>query len=387
MNSRKGTRYPGVQARESKKRRHNGRPDVCYTIDYRDAAGNRIRKDIGWASEGFSAAYAAKVRAQLILDSKTQALGVAPPAPQLTLMMAWERYKTDWLIANGKEWQHAQSMVHGHLAPIADTPLSKITAYELDQIMASMRRDGRSPQTVRHVIALVRRIMRRMRVWGLYDGPLPFDAITMPQPNNSRERYLTPDEARRLLEALRQRSETTWLMALISLMCGLRFGEVAALRHGDIRRKEGLIYIRESKNGKARHAVMPDAVCEALCALPAGGYDDLLFPGKDGGRRTAISDTFWRVVDSLGLNRDSKGAEIRDRRLRVVFHTLRHTYASWLAMQGEGEIALASLLGHSSTAMTRRYAHLMHDARRATGVKMERMLHAGPPDGDDGQDA
>ena len=89
MNSRKGTRYPGVQARESKKRRHNGRPDVCYTIDYRDAAGNRIRKDIGWASEGFSAAYAAKVRAQLILDSKTQALGVAPPAPQLTLMMAW----------------------------------------------------------------------------------------------------------------------------------------------------------------------------------------------------------------------------------------------------------------------------------------------------------
>lgn len=380
MSSRKGTRYPGVQARESKRRRHNGRPDVCYTIDYRDADGNRIRKDIGWASEGFSAAYAAQIRAQLILDNKTRALGVAPPAPQMTLLVAWERYKTDWLIANGKEWQHAQSMLQSYLAPIADMPLQKITAYDLDQIMGIMRKEGRSPQTIRHAIGLVRRIMRRMKVWRLYDGPLPFEGITLPQPNNSRERYLTPEEARHLLDALRLRSETTWLMALLSLMCGLRFGEVAALRYGDIRRQEGLIYIRESKNGQARHAVMPDVVLEALSVLPAGGYDELLFPGKDGGKRTAVSDTFWRVVDSLGLNRDSKGTEIRDRRLRVVFHTLRHTYASWLAMQGEGELALASLLGHSTTAMTRRYAHLMHDARRATGTKMQRMLHTEPPD-------
>lgn len=380
MSSRKGTRYPGVQARESTRRRHNGRPDVCYTIDYRDADGNRIRKDIGWASEGFTAAYAAKVRAQLILENKTRALGVTPPAPQMTLLMAWERYKTDWLLANGKEWQHAQGMLKSHLSSIADMPLQKITAYELDRIMGSMRKEGRSPQTIRHAIGLVRRIIRRMRIWGLYDGPLSFEGIKMPQPNNSRERYLTPEEARRLLDALRQRSETTWLMAMLSLMCGLRFGEVAALRHGDIRRKERLIYIRESKNGKARHAVMPDTVLEALSLLPTGGYDDLLFPGKDGSKRSAVSDTFWRVVDSLGLNRDSNGTEIRDRRLRVVFHTLRHTYASWLAMQGEGEIALASLLGHSSTAMTKRYAHLMHDARRATGAKMQKMLHAGPQD-------
>jgi len=63
----------------------------------------------------------------------------------------------------------------------------------------------------------------------------------------------------------------------------------------------------------------------------------------------------------------------------VVFHTLRHSYASWLAMSGERELALAELLGHSSTAMTKRYVHLMDNARRASADKISALFHSEPP--------
>ena len=82
------------------------------------------------------------------------------------------------------------------------------------------------------------------------------------------------------------------------------------------------------------------------------------------------SSSFDRAVAALGLNDG-----VDDRRQRVVFHTLRHTYASWLALSGERELAIADLLGHTTTAMTRRYAHLMDNARRGTAEKISALFH------------
>jgi hypothetical protein len=70
------------------------------SLDYRDTSGKRIRKDIGWASEGFTAALAAQVRAKLINEAKTAAaLGIVPEPIKMvpTLQEAWEFYKRDWL--------------------------------------------------------------------------------------------------------------------------------------------------------------------------------------------------------------------------------------------------------------------------------------------------
>jgi site-specific recombinase XerD len=61
-------------------------------------------------------------------------------------------------------------------------------------------------------------------------------------------------------------------------------------------------------------------------------------------------------VASLGLN---KG--ITDRRDKFVFHSLRHSFASWLVQAGQPLYTVARLLGHSTTAMTERYSHLCPD--------------------------
>lgn len=387
--SRKRTRFVGVQVRESSIRRHNGRPDTCYTIDYRDATtGRRIRRDVGWASEGMTAQLAARMRQLEIEASRerpvTQMPGdTAPEQPVMTLDEAFQRYRRDWLLAHGKRTQMEDTLSRCHLQELLPLPLDQITPYVLDQLMARMHAAGRSPQTIRHAVSLIRRVMRRMIAWQLYNGPLPFGQVTLPRPDNARQRYLTPHEARLLLAELRRRSHQTWLMALISLHCGLRFSEIARLRHGDIDQRTRTLYIGQSKSGRARHAVMTPDVSQALADLPHMSRSALIFPARDGGVMTAASETFRRTVDALGLNRidpgDPASLPITDRRQRVVFHTLRHTYASWLALAGEHELSLSELLGHTSTAMTRRYAHLMDDARRKTADAVMQIYHDSSP--------
>ncbi len=65
------------------------------------------------------------------------------------------------------------------------------------------------------------------------------------------------------------------------------------------------------------------------------------------------SDTFARAVDALGLNEG-----ITDRRMKLVFHSLRHSCASWLVNAGVELPIIAKILGHKTLAMTMRYSHV-----------------------------
>lgn len=379
MGKRKSTKYPGVQARESEERRYKGRPDICYTIDYRDATGKRIRKDVGWASQGFSAALAAEMRARLVNNAKTAAtLGDIPISISKnipTFGEAWNIYKRDWLEANNKHTACDESMIKGVLKDIANFPLDKITAYRLDVLMSEMRQNGYAPQTIIHAISLIRRIINKMVKWKMYNGPLPFNEITLPKLNNERQRFLTPDEARILLAVLEKNNQRCWLMALISLHCGLRFGEIANLKWGDVHYDTFTIFVPDSKSGHARHAVMTEDVANALSKLPQGKPTTLVFPTSSGQKMENISKTFSNIVEAVGLNDG-----ISDRRQKVVFHTLRHTYASWLAKSGQGQLTIADRLGHRSLDMTKRYTHLMDETRRASAEAISRMFHDAPPE-------
>jgi site-specific recombinase XerD len=75
-----------------------------------------------------------------------------------------------------------------------------------------------------------------------------------------------------------------------------------------------------------------------------------------GTKTDALSKSFARAVEALGFN-----TEIDDHRPKVVFHTLRHTYASWLVMSGVDLYTVQKLMGHSTMSMTERYSHLASD--------------------------
>ena len=120
------------------------------------------------------------MRARLVNEAKTNAaMGEAalPRATNITLGQAWEHYLRDWLEANGKTTGPDLSLIRGHLKPLCALPLQQITAHRLDQLMGEMRAAGKSAQTIRHAVGLVRRVMRRMRMWQLYRGPMLFEEV------------------------------------------------------------------------------------------------------------------------------------------------------------------------------------------------------------------
>lgn len=300
---------------------------------------------------------------------------VLPAKSAPTFLEAWNIYRKDWLEANGKRSSYDQSLVDGHLKPLQEKPLNTITVHDLDRIMGSMRQMGSAAQTIRLALGLVKRVFRRMTIWKLYAGPLPFDGLVLPKLNNSRIRFLSPDEARAIMDELKKRNYQAWLMALISLHCGLRFGEIAHLCWGDIDIPAMTIHIREAKSGYGRHAVMTTDVAEALSSLSPGAPSDLVFSTGTGGAIRQVSDSFATVVKKLGLNNG-----ITDRRQKIVFHTLRHTYASWLAKSGQGQLVIADRLGHRTLEMTKRYTHLMDETRKASADAISNIFHGDPPE-------
>lgn len=98
------------------------------------------------------------------------------------------------------------------------------------------------------------------------------------------------------------------------------------------------------------------------------GRDDLVFPGRGGVKIVQMSQTFKRQADKLF----NKGVD--DPRQRVFFHTLRHTYASWLVTEGVDLYRVKELLGHKDLTMTQRYAHLAPDTLRNAVHVLEQAL-------------
>jgi integrase len=76
-------------------------------------------------------------------------------------------------------------------------------------------------------------------------------------------------------------------------------------------------------------------------------------------KKNQIGNTFRRKVEKLGFNNG-----VEDDRYKAVFHTLRHTFGSWLAIRGESLQTIKELMGHKRISQTERYAHLCPDIKK-----------------------
>lgn len=359
------TKYVGVYQRTATERMHLGKPDVCFDIAYKQGQ-RKVWEKVGWRSEGYSAAMAAQIRGERVRSARHADV---VPQRQIVLLMddAWAAYFRDHLAARPSA-AFSQSLYSCHVQPA----LGRRALHDLGQLdISRLRRDiearGLSAQTVRHSLALVRRIMRRCLDWGLWSGPMP--RIELPRADNARYRFLSHDEAMRLLDALEVRSHAVRAIAEISLRTGMRLDEVLGLKGQSLDFVTRTIHV-EGKGGIWRTVHMDQAVA-ALMLERNLSPDQHVFQDRAGGKIDDLSKTFVRTVEALGLNHG-----VTDRRARVVFHTLRHTFASWLAIDGVPLLTIGALLGHTSPKMTARYAHLCPKGVRDAAFRIDQIMSA-----------
>ncbi|MDZ7759949.1 MAG: site-specific integrase [Desulfovermiculus sp.] len=377
--------YPGVRYREHATNLHNKKPDKYFSIRYK-IDGKLKEEGIGWASDGWNERKASNLRAELLenqrrgegplsLGEKRREAMKAKEEERVRLEQIQEDKKTfrdiakiflKWGKRNKGDWRHDQGRFDNLILPmIGDMLIKEIQSAHIEQVKNACLDKGFSAANTRHYLQTIRATFNHAIRNGLYQEKNPVQNVKFPKQDNRRRRFLSFEEADILLEALQNRSQDMHDMALLSLHAGLRMGECFDICWHSIDWQNDVIHVMDTKNEESRPAYMTAAVKEMLQRREQVVENVLVFPSRDGDRYKKLSHTFYKTVKDLGWNDG-----IEDQRQRVVFHTLRHTFASWLAMQGEHLLTIKELLGHKGIDMTLRYAHLIPDHKRAAVDKL-----------------
>lgn len=288
---------------------------------------------------------------------------VAPPPPRKT----YENLREHWKATKGAAKRRPQddtSIFRCHLDPaFGGLTLTEITYERIEAFKAA--RAHLAPGTVRHHLNLLGAMLKHARRLG-WLRPDQVPAIDRPsiRVNGQDFCYLrSTEEIRRFLRAARDEGLDAFTMYATAIYTGLRQGELAALVWDRIDLDKRLITVDRSFNGPTkasdvRYVPIVDALLPVLRDWRLRCPGPLVFPNVHGAmHRPAdriFAERFHRVLDAAGFPRPTKGKQLH----YIRFHDLRHTFAShW--MMGSGDLfKLQKVLGHKSTELTLRYAHL-----------------------------
>lgn len=391
-NKKLPTKFPGVRFRLSKDRLYRGKSEMCFFIRYR-LNGSLVEESAGWQSEGMTAQLAAHILGEIKSNirtgkgfqslqekraleserrSKEQMAKAESDRENMPISVLFHHY-LEWAQTNKKSWRDDRNRYNAHVLPsIGSYLLNDVNLIALERLKKDCQKKNLAPATVKHVLVLVRQAFNWAVNRELFNGVNPVrlastrDKGFLKTPDNKRTRFLTRDEATELLSALSEKSWLTHDITLLSLYSGMRLGEVFNLRWQDVDLEHGIIHIRDAKAGCSRTAYITPPIDEVLKRRsPDSSKMDFIFPSSDGKKITEFSNTFDRTVNDLGLNK-----AITDPREKVVGHTLRHTFASWLAQKGISLLTIQKLMGHKNIEMTIRYAHLSPSIERDAALSL-----------------
>jgi integrase len=416
MSNYKKTKFPGVRVREHPEKRYQGKADKYYLIRY-GRESRMVAEGVGFASEGITPQLAATIRTEIIKnirhgegyqslkekraiklesDERKESDKVAEAKENVPFYILGDKY-IEWA-KDEKAASHKadESRYRNHLKPlIGNIPVKDMSVITLEGFKKELyKKKGRSgkpltPKTIQHCLTLVRQMYNKASGWGIYYGPNPVTETAKTHkkflsiPDNRRLRFLSRGEADKLLSYLmdgtvdekgRAAGPNVQLhdMAILGIYAGLRAGEIFSLFWRDVDLTHGVINIKDSKNGTSRSAYITTPIKEMLVRRKKEepSKSELVFKSTKGVKIREVSNSFDRTIEKLNLN---KG--VTDSRDRVVFHTTRHTFASWAAMAGTHLATLKELMGHKTIEMTLRYAHLCPEQGRE---EAERMAQAVP---------
>ena len=218
----------------------------------------------------------------------------------------------------------------------------------------TIRGTQRSPASVvRHMAALSVAYTQAVNEWGWLDAN-PMRKVKKPTEPRGRVRFLDDDERTRLLQACKE-STSPYLYAVVvlALSTGMRSAEIMNLTWGTFDMKKGRAILHKTKNNERRAVAITGHAMGVLKELNRQRNIDnkLIFPGKSA-PPINLRKPWLEAV---------KKAQLDD----FKFHDLRHSAASYLAMNGASLAEIAEVLGHKTLQMVKRYAHLSegHTAR------------------------
>lgn len=204
----------------------------------------------------------------------------------------------------------------------------------------------------------------------------PVSKIRFLREDSKKDRFFTEVEAARM-EAHYPRPD--WLRIEFALQTGMRKAEQFGLTRSDLNLDLGYARLPETKGGEAQMVELNSRAVEIIREMLASHDSEYVFPNSQGGWQDGGNYTnrvFVPGLRELGIT----GAN---------WHTLRHTFCSWLAIEGVSLRTIQQLARHKSYETTERYAHLSPDHKRAAverlSTKTSQTPAQPPPNSENGK--
>ncbi|MFC1715564.1 tyrosine-type recombinase/integrase [Candidatus Poribacteria bacterium] len=250
------------------------------------------------------------------------------------------------------------------LTYFGDIPIKRMTSQMVEDYKQVRLKEGASPNTVNHEMANLSHMLRLAIQWQYVDKNVVSDVKRIRIPEKPT-RFLGRDEILRLVEAARESHIYPILMT--ALHTGMRKSELLNLRWTDIDFDQRAVTVQakddwHTKNYKSRTLQLTPALYEMLREhrkqhLSRGVQSKYVFTYC--GKR--IRDNIKRSLKTVLRKASLTG---------VTLHTLRHTFASQLAMAGVSLKEIQELMGHQSFVTTLQYAHLSEDHVKRQVMKL-----------------
>lgn len=394
-----GTR--GVRYYEHTTRKHKGKPDRYYSVRWYRRS-KTLEEGIGWSSEGWKISEIVNIRHKLQQNYKSgekpstftelkdehvrnkaeaQSQKEQEQIKEITFQEFFDQFYIPWKRDRKKRrtWTDDVKRANNRIHPfLGSFPLPSITPELLQEFMDNLYDDGLADATVLHHMAIIRSVFNRAAATVVGDvvvfpGQTPLEHVDLPHigNNNQRQRFLTKEEAKLIISTTIEKKENATIeirrqswqdlhdAIVLSLNTGMRLGEIQRVEWHDVNFYGKSLTVRLINNGQKPGGNIPinSAALEMLIRRKEESSDALIFPPAAGGKkRENLSHQFKAVVDELQLNQ-----LVTAKSQRIVFHSLRHTFASWLAIAGVDIYRIKTLMRHKTINMTMRYAHLSPD--------------------------
>lgn len=252
---------------------------------------------------------------------------------------------------------------------IGEKKLSEVTPAVIVELRDELREDRlrgkgqRSNATLNRLMAALSHVFTvAARDWQ-WTTENPVASIQKLKEPKGRVRYLDDEERARLLEVTKE-NPTLHLLVVLALSTAARRGELLGLKWKDVDLKQGRALLHQTKNGERRVLALTGYALKLLKAHnKVRQFDsELVFPNPANGAKSLPLDFIWKQARAK--------AELQDFR----FHDLRHSAASYLAMDGASVPELAAVLGHKTLSMVKRYSHLSEDHTATVVAKMNKTI-------------
>lgn len=278
------------------------------------------------------------------------------PSEKMSIKEALERYEREVMPTKSEATQEReQSRLKLLKNEFGKYSLAALTSDIVGEYRDARLSSGKANNTVRLELALLGHLYSTaIKEWHIALPTNPVAQIKKPSPGKGRNTRLSTKDQERLLIALKEHSNPmlAWIFE-IAIETGMRRNEILTLRTYQVNTERRIVSLSDTKNGDARTVPLTKTATQVFkeaLNYPMRPKDcDLIFfgeLGKDKKRSPYQFDKTWRGIrDGIGLN-------------HIHFHDSRHEAVSRLVEAGFSDQEAASVSGHKSMQMLRRYTHL-----------------------------